>query len=132
MPIGKPMTLEQMEVTQEYIDKYPYSDEAMYLRFCSGAENIDRHRAYFIRWFENGKKPLLSMGRYRLNELVIELKQLGVHESMFTGIKTCVSEATMQRVWIGGASISHVTAEQIIRDVMQIFNLKVMSNENKD
>lgn len=130
MPLGDPMTLEQMQVTQEYIEQYPYSDEAMYLRFCSESENMDRHRKHFIEWFENGKKPPLTMGRYKLNYIVAQLKEMGVHEETFINIKTCVSKATMQKLWLSGSSISHSSSEQIAEDILKIFDMKVIRYEN--
>ena len=116
---------EYEEVTQEYLDKYPYSDEAMYLRFKQEPRGVDPAHDHFIEWFENGKKPPSHLGRYRLFELVTSLKETGMPEQMFLDITDRLANDSLSRLFRNlDCSVSHETAELIIQDIEDKMNGK--------
>lgn len=113
--------LNKIGVTQRYLDKYYMSDEAIYVRYKTTRRRLDKHEKHFIKWFENGKKPLPRPNFYAIRSMLVPMMQEGLTmEDFESGVKG-VSHATLRRLYYSYEDISERSCAKVVKNIEEFY-----------
>lgn len=112
-----------LKTTEEYRERFPYCDEAMYLRFKEEDGNDHSHQ-YFVEWFENGCMPLEKVHSKRLIRLIEMMQEKGVDKSVFINTKSGLSQKNRLEIWEGKRKPRERTSQIIYAQLTKKVNPK--------
>lgn len=119
--------LKKLEVTKQYLEKYPYSDVAMYVRYKESRSQDPAHKA-FIRWFEGGKKPLGKPNFKKVAALLHDMRSHGLTKHEFKYAIPGASETSMEKLYYCYTDSSDKTCARLYPQIKKFYDKWMKEN----